>query len=221
MKRQSGLSGANLPSTEKRSTAVALPSLKPQICPSPRRVNMRPGALAAPLKLLLIHPDQAWREIRKEQLSATAIFEKYVFLLAAIGPVSGGIGFTASGRMTAPHALGYAAAAYGLILLFFFGATYFCHLLAPAFGGKLSLDNSAKLVVYSFMPFFVFLAFFLFPPICFLSLCGVYGIFLFYRGVPLLSTIPLARQLLYFTINAVTWIYFVEMMRCSVFRDAF
>ena len=191
--------------------------MTPQICPSLKKINFNPTTLGHPLTNLIARPDVAWLQIKSEPISATVIFERYVFLLAAIGPLCGAVGFTLAGRLTPGEGLILGMTGYGLILLFFFGATYLSHLLAPVFGGELSLDNAAKLIVYSFMPFFVFLGFFLFPPICFLSLVGVYGIVLFFRGIPILTTIPGSKQLLYFSINAVAWIFFVEMMRCSVF----
>ena len=200
----------NLPSTN-------LPALAPQIRPALKQINLNPTKLHHPLTALLSRSDAAWLRLRDEPISATVLFERYVFLLAAIGPLCGTIGYTFTGQLPPATALFYGLCGYGLILLFFFGATYFAHLLAPLFGGHLTLDNAAKLIVYSFMPFFVFLAFFLFPPICFLSLIGVYGIVLFYRGIPILSNIPASKQILFFTINATAWIFFVEMMRCSVF----
>ncbi len=195
-----------------------LPSLVPQICPSPLKINVNPVALMKPLSQMVFSPNTAWLTIRNEPLTATQIFEKYVFILSAIGPICGAIGYVQSDRLTFEEGLYLGFSAYGLILLFFFGATYLCHLLSPVFGGNLSMDYSAKLVVYSFMPFFVFLAFFLFPPISFLSLIGAYGIVLFYRGIPILSAVPYYNQLIYFTINSVVWIFFVEMIRCAVFR---
>lgn len=167
---------------------------------------------------LAFRPRDAWLMIRDEPMTATQIFERYVFLLAAIGPLSGALGFFLTGRITGSEAIASALSSYALVLMFFFGAVYLSHLAAPAFGGNLTLDHAAKLIVYSFMPFFVFLAFFLIPPLCFLSLIGVYGIVLFFRGVPILSTIPSDRQLLFIMVNAVAWIFFVEMVRCSIYR---
>ena len=201
-----------------RTQGPELPSLRPQICPSPREINLNPAVFARPLLLLALRPREAWLIIRDEPLTATQIFERYVFLLAAIGPISGSVGFYMTGRLTGSEALATAASSYALVLMFFFGAVYLAHLAAPAFAGSLSLDRAAKLIVYSFMPFFVFLAFFLIPPLCFLSLIGVYGIVLFFRGIPIMSTIPGSRQLLFIMVNAVTWIFFVEMVRCSIYR---
>ena len=194
-----------------------LPALLPQIRPSIARANLNPLELRGPMAALVSRSDSAWLKIRDEPLSATVIFERYVFLLAAIGPLSGAIGFTVTGRLSVIEGLFYGLSGYGLILLFFFGATYLAHHLAPVFGGELSLDRAAKLIVYSFMPFFISLGFFLFPPICFLSLVGTYGIVLFCRGIPVLSSVPYGKQTFYFVVNAVAWIFFVEMMRCSVF----
>ena len=216
--KNSTITRGNLDRKELRTlTPPNLPALAPQIRPALSRINLNPTELRHPLVALFTHSETAWLRIRDEPLSATTIFERYVFLLAAIGPLCGTVGFTLTGALAPATALFYGFSSYGLILLFFFGATYLAHLLAPVFGGRLTLDSAAKLIVYSFMPFFVSLAFFLFPPICFLSLIGVYGIVLFFRGVPILSGIPASKQILFLTINAVAWLFFVEMMRCSVF----
>ena len=210
----------NLPVKSKAQIPTLLPktlSLKPQICPSPKQIQFQPHALLAPMSLFFLSPRRAWKFVQAEKLTATQIFEKYVFLLAGIGPLAGALGYSLSGRLSPSHAIGFSLAAYGLNILFFFGATYFSYLLAPAFGGKMSIDDSAKLIVFSFMPFFLFLAFFLFPPISFLSLIGVYGIILFYRGIPVMSRLPQSQIMLFFILNAVVWIFFVEMMRCAVF----
>lgn len=203
-----------LPTLRQKNTGLAeqLPAL-----PSPKRAQLNPAALRKPLVSLVTNPDGTWLAIRDESVSAVALFERYIFLLAAIPAVSGTFGFTAFGYVSIPAGIGYGIVGYILCLAFLYGATYLAHLVAPMFDGSLSLDNSAKLIVYSFMPFFVSGLFLACPPLSFLSLAGLYAIILFFRGVPVLSGVPLPKQFTFFTLNAVCWILYAELMRWSLF----
>lgn len=194
-----------------------IPASNP-LLPSPRSANLNPASLADPLRQFITDPDRAWLAVRDERITAARLFERYVFLLAAIPPVSGTIGFSAFGHASLPEAVCYGLAAYVLNLIFLYGATYMAFLISPMFDGKLGLDESAKLVVYSFMPFFIAGFFFICPPVSFLALAGLYGLVLFYKGVPVVTGIPPRKQLTYFALNIVSWLVFAEIMRMSIFR---
>ena len=70
-------------------------------------------------------------------------------------------------------------------------------LLAPRFGAQKNFDNALKLTVYSYTPVWLAGIFLLIPGLNFLVILGLYGIYLLWRGLPVLMRAPDDRVLAY------------------------
>ena len=68
---------------------------------------------------------------------------------------------------------------------------------APRFGGRKNFGNALKLSVYSHTPLWLAGIFLLIPGLNFLLILGVYGLYLFWIGLPLLMQVPDDKALPY------------------------
>ena len=71
------------------------------------------------------------------------------------------------------------------------------NVLAPRFGGRKNFGNALKLSVYSHTPLWLAGIFLLIPGMNFLLILGVYGLYLFWIGLPLLMQVPDDKALPY------------------------
>src|SRR4029453_335955 len=69
--------------------------------------------------------------------------------------------------------------------------------LAPTFGAQKNFPNALKLTVYSYTPVWLAGIFLLIPGLNFLVILGLYGIYLLWRGLPVLRRAPDHRVLAY------------------------
>lgn len=185
--------------------------------PSPKKAQFYPNALIEPIKQFVRSPDAAWESIARTPMSHVQLFERYAFLIAIVPAVSLSLGLVMSGKVTLAAGLIRIALAYLVALGLLYGATYGALLLAPLFGGKISPDNAAKLVVYSMIPLYILSVFLLVPALKMLAIAGVSGLFLFYRGIPIMTGMSSERQLTYFGANIVCWMVGLEIIRNVLF----
>ncbi len=68
-------------------------------------------------------------------------------------------------------------------------------ILAPMFGGSADAGGAMKLAVYAPTAGWLAGVFFLIPPLGFLSLLGLYSLYLFWVGIPILTRVPEERRL--------------------------
>ena len=170
------------------------------------RPQFDPEKIIVPAKSILRDPQNCWVAFSRDRRTIKRIFEDTVFMLAAIPAVCGFIGEGIFGRMAVLNALALAVAGYALSIGFLYGAAHAAHRTAWLFNGTMSLDAAAKLIVYSFMPFFLAGIFLIHPQTAFLAVCGVYGLYLFYHGVRALSGVSSSRLLTYYALNVVGWV---------------
>ena len=150
-------------------------------------------------------PDLAWKRVLASSEQWHSLFEKYVFFLAAIPVISRFFGQVLFAGAPIFNSLMYAIIGYLCSIGFLFAATFIAHRSVSIFDGKLSMDAAAKLVVYSFVPFFVSGVFFLLPPLSILSVVGFYSFYLFYTGIQCVAGIPKQKLMAYFMMNVVSW----------------
>ena len=185
----------------------------------PRKIEpIHAADVIDPLKMLAINPDSAWIALRANPLTCQKLFEKYVVYLAAVPALSGYIGFCLVGNGNMVRGLGLAVLSYFFCLVFMYGATHWAKQSARLFQGRMTLDESAKLVVYSFMPFFLCSIFMAFPPLrtgCLLGICSLY---LFFRGLPEMTGMPQGKQYTYCLVNIIAWILFVDFSTSLLFE---
>ncbi len=131
------------------------------------------------VKNILLTPKTEWPRIAEEAATTQSIFVGYVLILAAIGPIA----------LALRGGIAAAVFSYVVALVVVFVVTLIADALAPSFGGEKNFVQSLKLVAYSHTAAWVAGIFHLLPylgPLIGL-LAGIYSIYTFYIGAPLLK----------------------------------
>jgi hypothetical protein len=150
-------------------------------------------------KAILVDPAAAWLRLEKDIGDPAYLLSRYVAVLALIPALSSFVGATLIG-VVAPSGVTLRADLFAGLFGAIFGYATSCaivlllgliiDLLAPLFGGRRDFESAFKLAVYSFTPLWLAGLFLLLPGLHFLLLTGVYGIYLFWLGVPRLTKVP-------------------------------
>ena len=163
------------------------------------------AALIERAKNILLQPKAEWPKIEAEPATVGSIYSNYVIYVAAlpvlatlIGSLVFGYGITGvTFRPSLGAALTTAVLQYALQL----GAVYVFAMiidwLAPRFSGESNRVNAFKLAAYSATASWLAGSFALVPALAFLSILGLYSIYLLYTGAPVLMKIAGDRSFTY------------------------
>jgi len=161
------------------------------------------------VKNILITPQTEWPVINTETETPQSLFFKYVIPLSLIPAVCMFIGYGFIGMGNAFfHVRGIQL---GLIMgvnsfigsiLTYFICTYIVDAVGPSFSSPKNLGKSAQLVAYSYTAFWVVGICYLFPMLGILALLGLYSIYLFYVGVPVLKHTPEDKRVVFMLVCA-------------------
>jgi sterol desaturase/sphingolipid hydroxylase (fatty acid hydroxylase superfamily) len=150
------------------------------------------------VKAILLTPQTEWQEIAREPSDTAGLFSRYVAILALIPALAGFIGSSLIGRYS-PILSGIVGAIVSYVLAFV--VTYVVALivdaLAPTFGAQKNFPNALKLAVYSYTPVWLAGIFLLIPGLSFLTVLGLYGLYLLWLGLPPLMQAPRDKALPY------------------------
>jgi Yip1 domain len=142
---------------------------------------------------ILVQPNAEWEVIKQERTDLQTLYLKYVCILAVIPAIAGFIanafvGSLTAGRIGVGAALGAAVTGYVMSLILVFVVALIADSLAPTFGGRKNIDRALKLVAYSMTASWVAGAFAFIPVLGWLIslLGGLYALYLFYLGAPVL-----------------------------------
>jgi Yip1 domain len=153
-------------------------------------------------KAMILTPATEWRAIEPESGDTGYLFVNYVAILAAITPVCEFLrravfGFRGSGFGFHHVHHGLFSSLFGALVhyLFAFVLVYALAIiidgLAPTFSAQKSQQNATKLVVYSMTPAWLAGVFALIPGLGFVRLFAlVYGLYVFWLGLPILMKSP-------------------------------
>ena len=169
---------------------------RPLECEPGRREGEAFMNLVERVKAILLTPKTEWAAIEGEPGDPQFLFTNYVAILAAIPAVCGFIGVSIFGHSVAAG-LELAVISY---ILAFVGAYVMALIndgLAPTFGGQKSQPSSLKLAVYSLTPFWLVGVFLLIPALGVLRILGLYGLYLFWIGAPMLMKVPEDKSIAY------------------------
>ena len=157
-------------------------------------------------KDILLDPRGAWPRIADEPATVASIYNPYVLVLAAIGPVAGFIGLSLIGvggfgttfRVPLVRGLVQMVVGYGLSLAMVYAMALVVDWLAPNFGGQRNPIAALKLVAYSATAGMLGGFFSLLPSLSGLGLlAALYSMYLIFLGVPLLMRCPQEKALPY------------------------
>ena len=153
---------------------------------------------------ILVQPKSEWPVIKQERTDLQTLYLQYVAILAVIPAVAGFIanafvGTLTAGRVSVGDAFGAAVTGYVLSLIMVFVVALIADSLAPAFGGRKNIDRALKLVAYSMTASWVAGAFAFIPVLGWLIslLGGLYALYLFYLGAPVLMKTPESKTIGY------------------------
>lgn len=162
-------------------------------------------------KKILLTPAQEWAVIKSENLSVPEMFTGYAMILALIPAVSGFIGFTLLGTSVAgvfvkrslTDGITFAVLTYALSLAGVYVLGLIVDALAPTFGCRKDFPTSLKVVIFSFTASWVAGIFQILPGLSWLSITGLYSLYLMYLGLRELKEVPADKQVGYFAFSLV------------------
>lgn len=166
-------------------------------------------------KNIILKPSKTWAEIKEEQMSIGEVYLSYAIILAAIPAIAQFIGNALIGysvmgitfRMGIVNAFGYSIVFYVLSLVGVYILALIANALAPSFGSEQNLSNAFKAVTFSMTPSWIAGVLYIIPQLSpLVILAGIYGIYLFYLGLPLLMNTPKDKALVYFIVVIVVTI---------------
>ncbi len=170
-------------------------------------------------KGIILRPSETWADIKAEHLTIGELYKSYGVILAAVPAIAHFIGSSMIGysfmgthfRMGFGSALGSAIVSYVLSLVGLYIVALIADALAPTFGSARNITNAFKAVMFSMTPSWVAGVLYIFPPLSILVfIAGLYGIYLFYLGLPLLMDTPKEKALGYvIVVIVVTIVIFV------------
>lgn len=158
------------------------------------------------VKGILLNPRAEWAIIEREPGDMAYLFMNYVAILAAIPAVCGfigssliGISLPGLGTVRVPIVTGLVGAVVGYLLTFamVYIVALLADLLAPTFQGQKNFENALKLTVYSYTPAWLVGVFLLIPSLGFLTILGLYGLYLLWTGIPPLMKAPQEKSIVY------------------------
>lgn len=135
--------------------------------------------------------------------------------LAAIPAIANLIGYSLIGmtymgisfRMPFVNTLFYSIMTYIFTLVGIIVVAFIINALAPQFSSQADMVNAVKLVVYSYTPMWIASILFIIPMLSVLVLiASLYGLYLFYVGLPILMDTPPEKRLVYFIVIIVVTI---------------
>jgi hypothetical protein len=152
-------------------------------------------------KNIILEPAAEWPVIEAEQTDTAALYKGYIMPLAAIGPVCSLIGMWLVGiriplvgtvfHVPFGSALVYSVLSYLLTLAAVFVISLIVNGVAPYFMGTPDRMQSLKVVAYASTPGWVAGALQLLPLLGLATLLlSLYGLYLLYKGIPVLMKAP-------------------------------
>jgi len=161
---------------------------------------------------ILKQPAQEWPVIAAEPTDVAGLMQGYAAPLAAIPAICGWIGMSMIGvmgyfRVGLVAGLASAIVRWVFALVGAYIGAIVIEKLAPTFKSSGSTVQALKLVVYASTPVWVAGVLSLVPPLSILILiAGLYAIYLFYLGVPVLMKTPGDQVIPYMIVSALVMI---------------
>jgi len=175
---------------------------------------------------ILFNPSDQWKKIRDADCTVGKCYCSYVFIMAAIAPISGYFGTTRFGweigareavKLAPESALVIAIAYYLVMLIGVFSMGAMIHWMAKTYGAEQNLSRCVRLAAFTATPLFLVGFVELFPILWLNFVIGLpalaYSVKLLYTGVPIMMEIDEDRGFLFSSaILAVGMVSLVVMM---------
>jgi hypothetical protein len=196
-------------------------------------LNTNSPALADRVKNIITDPKAEWPVIEGEQTTVEKLYREYIALLAAIPVLATMIGsvvfgltvpFVGTIRTPVVQAVITAIFTYVLALVGVYLAAFIVDKLAPTFDSKPDQLQALKLVAYAYTPAWIAGVLNIIPVLGILAILGgLYSIYVFYLGLPVMMKTPEAKVIPYMVVAAVVIIIvsFVMMAIAGVLTAGF
>ena len=159
---------------------------------------------------ILFSPIAEWQRIGKECSPVRALLAGYVIPMALIPAVASFIGYGfigVNGLRFRVRGLYWGSAmaidSFITSLVVYWLGTYIVDWLGIGFGSKRNAKRAAQLVAYSYTPAWIAGIFFLWPSLHGLIALGLYGVYLFHLGIPVLKPGQRDQRISYTIISAI------------------
>jgi hypothetical protein len=154
------------------------------------------------VKGIILSPKTEWPVIAGESGDTAYLFQNYVAYLAAIPAVCRFIGLVLVGVGIIP-ALIFAVINYLLAFVIVYVLAHVINALAPTFDGRKDFPSALKVAVYSSTPVWLVGIFLLVPLLGFLTILGLYSLYLLWAGLPPLMKSPEGNKTLAYAVAIV------------------
>jgi Yip1 domain len=183
------------------------------------------------VKNIILTPKTEWPVIDREPGDVPYIFTNYVAILAAIPAICGFIGMSIVGislpgmgtiRMPVASGLLNAVVSYLLTFVTVYVVALVVDALAPTFSSRKNFESALKVTAYSFTPFWVCGFFLLIPGLRFLTILGLYGLYLLWLGLPVLMKSPQEKSIGYMAavvISAIVIVIVLGLIQGALFAN--
>jgi len=166
----------------------------------------REQMLLSRVKDIIVQPRSEWPLIERESTTVARLYVGYIIPLSAIPPVASFIGMAVFGisipllgtyRVPMVPALSSAVVQYVLGLVGVYALALIIDALAPTFAGQKNHVQALKVAAYSSTASWLAGIFALVPSLRWLSILGLYGLYLLYVGLPIVMKSPAEKALGY------------------------
>lgn len=174
---------------------------------------------------ILTKPKQEWPVIASESTDVAVLFKEYIMPLAAIPAICGFLGMTMIGvtiplvgQIRTPMVSGLAGMVVGYVLSLVgaFLAAFIVDKLAPSFQSSGGLVQALKMVAYASTASWVAGVLQLIPMLGALALlAALYGVYLFYLGLPSVMNTPRDKVIPYMVVSAIV-IIVISVVTASI-----
>ncbi len=175
---------------------------------------------------ILLNPSEEWKKIRDAECTIGKFYCGYVFIMAAIAPISGYFGTTRFGweigareavKLSPDSALIIAIAYYLVMLIGVSSMGLMIHWMGKTYGAEQNLSRCIRLAAFTATPLFLVGIVELFPILWLNFVLGLpalaYSVKLLYTGVPIMMEIEDERGFLFSSsILAVGMVALIVMM---------
>jgi hypothetical protein len=176
-------------------------------------IGTNPPSLQDRAKRIIMDPKAEWPVIEAEQTTVEKLYREYIAILAAIpvlaymiGSVVFGITMPFIGTIRTPiaQALVTAVFSYVMALVGVYVAAFIIDKLAPSFDSRPDFVQALKLVAYAYTPAWIAGILNIIPTLGLLAiLAGLYSVYLFYLGLPVMMKTPESKVVVYMIVAAV------------------
>jgi len=164
------------------------------------------------VKQIVLKPRETWETIAAEEATVAGLFKDYLLILAAIPAIASFLGYWIIGyripfrfgwfggmiRLSFLESLLNAVIWYLLMVTGVWLAGKIISFLAPRFGALQDDVKGFKVAVFSYTPYFAAGILLIIPSLGVLTtLAGLYGLYLLYIGLPIVTGAPKEKSLAY------------------------